>query len=306
MTNLARRLLCLVICIDILVGMSACSIVPTAPSSLGYGSSVTTYSEADFQKDRKGYETLLETGEFERARILRDRMINRIRLEIEINYRKFESEVYGDRAGFNTAGDFVELGLAGATALTGGAATKTILATVLTALKGSRLSVDKNWFREKTTEALVAAMQSQRTIKLNQIIDKMANLPANLYAFEEAWVDLVEFFYAGTIEGALLSLTADAGKAVVDAKEDNKEISKQRVEIFKATREEIDVVRAATVRLGQLARTKNTAEAKRILDELKVPVGPDDDVFKKLQEQIRKAPEDRSLIPQIKEAFKIK
>lgn len=219
---------------------SGCSTVngPRVPKALDFNGSSTNLSTAAFQTNLKEYSVEMNkktTVGYTNATFLRDQMINSIRVEIEMNYRSFEQNLYSGRASFNTAADITELALAGAATITHGEQAKTVISAVLLAAKGSRLSYDKNFFREKTTEAIIASMQSERSKKLTQIINGMG-LNAEKYPFEQAWVDLVDFFYAGTIEGGLLALTSDAGNNAVTNKTILQESEKQYFNVKRITR----------------------------------------------------------------------
>ena len=91
-----------------------------------------------------------------------------------------------------------------------------MLSAIKSAGSGSKLSVDTNFFRKKTTEILISAMRSARDEKEALIIGKRDLLPSK-YTWEEAWIDLVQLYYAGTLEGALQSVAASEGEKAKQA-----------------------------------------------------------------------------------------
>jgi hypothetical protein len=193
--------------------------------------STAEYSVNDFQSDYKTYTSLATAGDSEsqsKARVLRDHMVNRVEVDIEKGYREFEQSLTSTHAGFQTGADVVELGLSAAIGTVGAVDVKDLLAASLTGFKGTRLSFDKNVFREKTTEILISRMQGARDGVRNRITQKLASLDVRGYSFDEAWHDLIEYFYAGTLPSAFQQLANDAGQSAVNAQDEKKTIDINR------------------------------------------------------------------------------
>jgi len=245
-------------------------------------------------------------------------MISRIRADIEANYREYETLLFAGQAGFNVWSDTVELALSLATTVAGDKGTKTVLGAVLTAIKGERLSIDKNFFREKTSEMIISKMQANRDRVKTRILDKMVKLPADSYTFEEALVDLIEYFNAGTLQGAIVSLANEAGKDAVEAKEETKDVELYRT----ATGEQVASLTVIRNEFRKLFKSwqdvqKNAAlanplleKAKSTLKELGVSFKATDSgqtIFKSLNEQIRRAttePDRAAYLKKLSDAFR--
>ena len=148
---------------------------------------------------------LVRAADAGEAKTIRDRMIYRILAETELYYRTYEARVFADRGRLAFSGELAELSLAAGAAVSRGTRGKTILTTLLTAATGARLSFDQNFFREKTTEAILAQIAVDRGRIRARIETRMAQTVEE-YPFEAAWSDLVELFFAGTLEGGLQSL----------------------------------------------------------------------------------------------------
>lgn len=282
------------------------SISPTVPASLDYTNYLTIYSIDTFAIDLANYRTLIEKNNLVAATSLRNAMIHRIRVEIEINYRKFELSLFSSRATFSTISDWTELGLAGATTVVGGDQAKTVMAGILTALKGGRLSVDKNWFRERATEAIISAMQSERSKKLLLITGKMSSGNALQYPFEEAWADLVDYFYAGTLESGIQALAVDAGKTTANAKTDFQNAERQRIAVLsKASLQQIATAEMLTLRLGEIFKKNDLTEAKRIVNELQIPRVDGKTDFEILDDAIKSLTPNDADLSRFAKAFKI-
>jgi hypothetical protein len=278
---------------------------PSIPHALSDSGVLGRYSTNRFEVDYAKYSALMDAGKTNEALPLRDRMIDAIRIEIEMQYRTFEQDFYKGRAEINWAADIVELGLSAATAAVGGESTKAALGAILTGFKGTRLSAEKNFFREKTTEVVVSAMQAERSKKLALILQKM-ELGVDRYPFEDAAVDLVEFFYAGTVEGALQNLTIETGQKAVVEKEALRKVQKERISVVKPTEDEMKMADKIQVRIKELRDSTDTAAAQAaaqsILKKLNVNV-PDGQAISQLTTEHRKTLTDRPYLKKLHDAF---
>lgn len=199
---------------------------PAIPESLDPGKQAQ-YKTSDFKTAYEAYQKLVQAGDYDKAKIARDGMINRIEVDVEANYREYEGKLSSSRATADVLSDATQLGLSAATTVVGDSDVKDLLAASLTAFKGTKLSFDKNFFREKTTEILISKMEASRDKVRNRITQKL-ELPVQKYAFEEAWRDLVEFFYAGTLQAAFVQLANDAGSDAAAARKQAEDIDIRR------------------------------------------------------------------------------
>lgn len=129
----------------------------------------------------------------------------------DLEYIRFISQFRLSRAEQNTAFDAVALGVGVATTIVNGEHTKTILGAATTALTGLRASYEKNFYDDKTSVALVAQMTAERKKALVPILEG-ATEPVAKYPLTIALVDLTNYQFAGTIDGALAGVQQDAAK----------------------------------------------------------------------------------------------
>lgn len=190
---------------------------PKIPDLLGGSSPVVLYKTQEFNSDYSAYRAAVSPRA---AKILRDQIINRIRMNIDLNFREYESQLFFGRAGTNVGLDVLEMGLSTGATLAGAEYTKTVLAAILTGTKGSRLSFDKNFFAERTTSIIISRMETLRGSLINDLSRKMTLTVAE-YPLEESWVDLVNLFYAGTLAAGVQALASDAGQANAEMKTQN-------------------------------------------------------------------------------------
>lgn len=261
------------------------------------------YRLLDFKTDYDAYRALVDAGRFNDATVWRDRMIGRIRVDIEAAYRDFEESLFSGRAGANVGADLVELFVAGTTAVVGGETVKAALAAALTVFKGARLSIDQNLFRERTTEAIISKMRAARDRKTAAILAKMTDLPVPKYGFEEAWTDLVELYYDGSLHSAMIELAADSAKSAAEANAALQKVEELRSPILAASTDEITTMKAMRAKAAQLRAQNDIAGATAILSALGVTVGAGENAFDKLDDALAELPFDRARFPEAVKAF---
>jgi len=190
---------------------------------------IVTYSVGDFNQDVAAYRKQITQKEYAGARDTRDTIVARAIASIEFNYSSFEGKLIKNRAAFETSSDVVQLGVIAATAVSPAGDVKDILTASLSGLQGTRLSIDKNFFEEKTSESLISQMRTDRKLIQARILSNLAardvvgsvdaktkeRTPA--YTLDDAWTDLVQFYYAGTVPSALISLAATTGSSAQNA-----------------------------------------------------------------------------------------
>ena len=177
------------------------------------------------------YDNAVQTGgeqNLARAMVFRNELIYQVQQLIDDNYNQFENDLFNSRATGNVAGDALELGIAAATGITNGERVKTILGIALTAIKGTRKSIDSNYFRERTTEVIAMRMRASRAQVL-QVIHRGIGLPVSEYPLGAGLDDLINYLYAGSINAALIDLAQDTGAT---AKVARAEAARLKIEPF--------------------------------------------------------------------------
>lgn len=231
------------------------------------------YTKAEYDRDRQAYEAAVTDRNWPEATRLRNVIIDRIMVDMEFAYREFETKLFTSRATDQVAGDFVELATTASIGIVRGERVKDILAISLTAFKGGRLSIDKNFFREKTIDVIIQRMRAERDVVKKRIKESAAYMDARGYPFEQARLDLIELYYAGTLAGALVALVNDTGQHAQEAKEKLKKAedeiiqlksipTRQQVEDITRIRERLDLWTEAICEDPSCSRTKSGAEAQ--------------------------------------------
>jgi hypothetical protein len=140
---------------------------------------------------------------------LRNKMAYSLMAEIDYAFGDYETRLFINEGSFHVASDFVQLGLAAGSTVTVGARGKTILSALLSGVTGTSLSIDKNFFRQQTVEAITSSMEANRD-RIKTVILQQLKQDTSTYPFEAARSDLIKYFFAGTLSGGLLELHQDA------------------------------------------------------------------------------------------------
>jgi len=261
------------------------------------------YTVKNKEVDQAAYNSAMSSANYVVARAQRDLIVQSIWKEIDSVYGEFEAGLYANKAGFELETDIAELLISTATTLTGAPRAKTNLSALLTTIKGSRLSIDKNVFAEKTYGALVSQMRANRSNVSASIHEKLARLDVLGYSLTEAEADLGRLFRAGTIHEALLQITTETGAAAKIAKEN--EDKKALIKLDPATAKELASITSIRFAFNALARSNDVVKGRKILTEL-VPSTPatlsDEQVWMNLDAEIRKGG-DKSYLPKLAAAF---
>lgn len=128
----------------------------------------------------------------------------------DVNYYKFETELYQGKATFDTATDIAILGLGLAGGIVTYSGTQAIISAISGGIGGTRVSINKNFFHDQSTQALIAKMQSVRKSKLD-LMRKAMTLSMTDYPLTQGLSDVAEYYNAGSIVGALQNIVSDAG-----------------------------------------------------------------------------------------------
>ena len=129
--------------------------------------------------------------------------------EVDFVYYEYETKLFLNQGRFNVGSDFLQLGLAAGTTVINGARAKTVLSAILSGVTGTSLSVDKNYFRQQTAQAIASSMEANRDRVKAVILQQLAQ-DTVIYPFAAARADLIRYFFAGTLSSGLQQLHQEA------------------------------------------------------------------------------------------------
>lgn len=129
----------------------------------------------------------------------------------DVNYDRFEGELQRSKAMFDSGSDIILLGLGAAGSVHPAGAITQLLAATSAGVAGVRTSINKNFFHEKSVQALTAQMRAARAKRL-ELVRKGMTLDVKQYSLSRGLSEMVAYYNAGTLLGAFAEITAQAGE----------------------------------------------------------------------------------------------
>ena len=235
------------------------------------------YTLMNYDTDLTAYKDATGTA----AAALRNKMVYSILAEIDYVFYDYETKLFLNEGWFHVGSDFLQLGMAAGGTLTNGTRGKTILSALLTGVTGVDLSVDKNFFRQQTVQAITSSMEANRD-RIKTVILKQLAKDNAAYPFQAARADLIHYFFAGTLSSGLQELTQDSG---TNAKTQKDALNKAQVRNITAA----DVVSISAI---------NAAIAKAFADD---KLGPVEDYLKAMKIAVPPNPTKDTLDQELRE-----
>lgn len=150
-----------------------------------------------------------------KLKVLRNRMIFMSIAQIDLNFKDYRRKRRIGNDLFQTAMDILELAGTTAATIVNGTRAKDVITNSVTLLQGSRSATNKN-LKLVEMQILFNMMDEGRAKAKTDILNKI-NLEDSVYPFEFAYVDLADYYLAGTWDFALASLSRETGKAAAEA-----------------------------------------------------------------------------------------
>lgn len=227
----------LTITILMAVGLSACATIrgaQTTPSELRTSTPAESTEQAllNFHSSSNDKRKGLSPFGY------RNYMIGQYSQRIETNYDRFVDQLNSGSRSSALGFDLLQLGLSGATGLVKQSAVEE-LSVASTLAAGTRASVDKRVFYDRTITALIASMDAERS-DIKKDIAQKRKLPASVYAMEDAIDDLNRLVNAGSINRAFSRITRSA--------ENEREAAEDRLNSVSSACDDINTADAALIR----------------------------------------------------------
>jgi len=138
--------------------------------------------------------------------------VNKALTAMDLSYAEFVDDLSIQGKTKATLIDFTLTGLGLAGTAVGGAEAKTVFSALTAGIAATNTSIDKNFLYEKTISALVAKMNADRKAQQLFIIKRLHDCKSpEDYLWSEAVHDLIDYYAAGTLLGAVAAISKDAG-----------------------------------------------------------------------------------------------
>lgn len=158
---------------------------------------------------------------------VRDAMIYEVLGIVDLKYNHFRNSLLSTRNGVNSSAKALTLLATTASSLTGSAGVKQNYNALTQLITGGVEIYDKEFLHSQTLFALVAQMDANRAKSRKTITDRMTNDKVP-YSGQQAYNDLLEYFQAGTVLGALLGIQQDARSKEQEENKDRTQILEDR------------------------------------------------------------------------------
>jgi hypothetical protein len=139
----------------------------------------------------------------------RNEVVNARVRAADLYFNKFQQGLFQEGVGFGVATDWTVLALNAAGSLATGGAVNA-LAAASAGIVGAKAAFDRNAYFEKTMPGLVATMSAKRKEILVRIRSGLSN-EIEEYPLVMALNDLENYYYAGSIPGAIIEVAEAAG-----------------------------------------------------------------------------------------------
>lgn len=145
--------------------------------------------------------------------IYRDTVLTARILAVDLNFNVFEHAIAGENIRVNLYHDIGTIALGTAGVLVPAVQVKSVLAAVSAGLTGAKGAINKQVFFDQSMPVLLVKMQANRKEVLLKLMRGMSQPPES-YPLMQGFIDLEEYYNAGTIPGALQAIAAQAGSDV--------------------------------------------------------------------------------------------
>lgn len=169
--------------------------------------------DADIASLARQFDTATDIDTFYKAPspLARDRFVTGRLALVDLRYIQFIRGLAADKQQLDAASDLASMTLNLAGTLVGSARAKTNLAAAAAGLGGTKTTVEKNFYYERSVDALVATMNAKRKEALVHILENLGT-DLQTYPMTKAVAEVHEYFLAGTLNGALTFITSQAGE----------------------------------------------------------------------------------------------
>lgn len=179
---------------------------PEPPAIINIG-----YSLSEYRADEKAYNDAIRSGDLAAAKAARDRAVWGLLFVINNNYEAYAQGLAALRSSAGLGADALQSGLAAGSNIFSNSATKDLLSATLLGVKGVTGAVQSRYYLDVSPEVIILSMAANRAPYI-QAVKVGLDQDAVHYSLNQARSDLAELFWAGTLEGARIKLTEQAGK----------------------------------------------------------------------------------------------
>lgn len=200
--------------IAIPIAMSGCNSPQLRPQRPFELSKVEATLDTDFDELLKAYYEASAGSDERKSK--RNELLDRAVLVTDIKYYEFVESFSTFKKRKDTTSEIGIAALSGTAAVIEPLGTSQILSAIAGGVSTSNIAFNKNYFYEQTTQALISSMDARR-LQVRAEITARAALDESVYSLQAALADIERYYNAGTFEGALSAIVANAGELKSEA-----------------------------------------------------------------------------------------
>ena len=227
-----------------------------------------TYTLENYSRDLQNYDSATDAEKIP----LRNKMVYGIMAEIDYVFYDYETKLYLNQGRFEVGADATQLGLAAASTITNGARSKTVLSAVLSGVTGVNLSIDKNFFRQQTVQAISSSMEANRD-RIKNIILQQLKQDAIVYPFSAARADLIKYFFAGTLPSGLQQLHQQAA-ASAQSQQANLNQTQLKMQLTGISEQQVNCATGVNQAFAAAKMKGDFTAVLKFLDAMGSPIDP--------------------------------
>jgi len=196
------------VCLAIVLGTNALPArAQDKPIAFGSDTDLSAANKSEYLRVAGLYKNETDAA---KRKALRNQLISLTIAQTDLNFLSYQKKTRHRRAILSTLMDFLEIGTSTAISIMNGERARTVTSELLGLLQLTRQSVNKN-FSLKETQILFNKMVAKRAEIQASIIQKMTSQEDDQYWFALAMIDLIAYYRAGTMDGAMENLNIDTG-----------------------------------------------------------------------------------------------
>jgi len=159
--------------------------------------------------DRGEFDALYEAAKGDPQQ--RSQLIRQLLLLTDLYYQDYRESLYSMTSGTDFLGSATITAMNAVSSISGGEEFKTLIAAVTTGFSGVKTEFNRTILRDKTLHAIFKQMDASRA-QVNTKIQLSLAKDLSTYPVEEGLRDIVAYYNAGTLVGALDAIEANASK----------------------------------------------------------------------------------------------
>jgi hypothetical protein len=181
------------------VGVVKIPVYALSPDSTKITALKSKYGKTEFDQDLKACKNDVC------RKTARNLILNELVLLTDYYYQTYEGNMIAGKARSDFGFGMASTALSLASAVSTVEDSKTIISTIASLASSTRTEIDKNFYHEQTTQALIVKMRALRTVKKLALING-SFLSYEQYPLERGLGDFFEYYRAGTMANAVQSI----------------------------------------------------------------------------------------------------